>query len=131
MKHLDWVFHDFKLGQIHMDKEYDEFHDGSFRTSGKLKQWCVPLSMRVKTISDQYEYWSDRLHKEGNNSLNYPDIHNWLVNHWFETCQAELDTNEFYRKRYGELTEFCQGILDSCHDFNRKEINGVRIGRGR
>ena len=129
MKHLDWVFHDFKLGQIHLDKPYERFLDGSFETSGDMKSWSVPLSMRNKVISEQYEYWSNRLHKEGNNGLNFPDIHRWLVSHWFETASSEKDTKEFYEQRYGELKKFAEEILDSCRDFNWKEVNGVRLGR--
>lgn len=131
MKVGEWVYCEFELGQIVAmeGQRITEFSDGSFRHgSYDLVGRCFPLSVKLKLISEEYAYWNSRLHKEGANGLNYPDIHRWLVEHWVKTC-AKPDNKEWRKQRYEELARFCEGILDKCQDFKHASVCGVRLGR--
>ena len=131
MKPNDWVYCEFKLGQIDSmeDERVTGFTDGSFHMGGNdLSDRCFPLNMRIKRISDEYDFVSDKLHKEGTNALNYPDIHRWLVNHWVETCLCS-DDKDLRIARYGKLNDFCDKVLQKCRDFKFETVEGVRLGR--
>lgn len=114
MKVGDWVYCEFELGQIKRmeDGRITEFTDGAFsHSSFNLTDRCFPLSIGIKLISDEYACWSTRLHREGSNVLNYPDIHRWLVAHWVETCTTPED-KDFIKRRYHALATFCKDVLD-------------------
>lgn len=110
-----WVFFEFKLSLIdEMDGDrVTSVQDGCFHTgSWNMADRCVPLSLRVKRISDEFAYHSAELHRKGHSGLNYPDIHNWLVNAWVEACARPADANlsaDFERVR-----KFAADVLKTC-----------------
>src|SRR5215475_7024269 len=110
----DWCFCEFTLQIVKEVRETGdicEVSDGHFcLSSNSLNYCCVPLSLAAKQVSDGYDYWRNRLHKEGGRLLNFPDIHRWLVNHWVETC-SKIGNEEALRSRYMELEKFCMAAL--------------------
>lgn len=86
-----WLFCSYEFGQI-TDMEGDRvtgFTTGTFRTgSHDLSDRCFPLTMEVKRLSEVFAYESARLHREGASGLNYPRMHDWLVDHWCHACVA-------------------------------------------
>ena len=132
MKIGDWVYCDFELSRIEKMEGYrvTEVTTGAIRHAGHdLTSQCFPLELRIKVISEEYDFYSHKLHSEGLPGLNYPDFHRWLVSHWVGTCSGTV-TNDFYvSKRYKELHNFCMQILDASSNFKFKEIDGVRLGR--
>lgn len=90
----DWCFCDFKLSLIEeISDAYASVSDGDCQHSGgALVERFFPLTKRGLQVSLQFQYWSDRLHRDGAPGLNYPDIHGWLVDRWTEAmCVAESD----------------------------------------
>lgn len=109
-----WMFFEFKLGQVKgmEDGRVTEFTDGSFNTSGNdLTDRCVPLTMATKRISDTYDYYSSRLHKEGSNGLNYPDIHRWMAEAWYAACSHAEDVAAL-KSDYDKVQKFCDEVLN-------------------
>lgn len=132
MKKGDWVYCEFEL-QIIKDmtgKRITEVSTGNFSHSGSdLSDRCFPLEITTKLISGEYEYASNKLHKDGCNGLNFPDIHRWLVEHWAETCRNKDEKKEYFQERYAQLHEFTNEILKKCADFRNESVGGVRLGR--
>ena len=123
----DWCFSEFKLSQITRSKNGvpTEIRDGSFsRMGGDLSYGCVPLTLRNSSISQLATYWSDRLHREGHGGLNYPRIHDKLVDLWLAACNApEAEQAAACCK----IEEFAMGVLD--HVRNAGEVMGVPLLR--
>jgi hypothetical protein len=126
-KNADWCFYEYKLAQIRVvDGKVREAKDGSFCTSGQdLADSCRPLTLRNASLSDHARYWSDRLHKEGHNGLNYPDIHRKLVELWCDACDAP--EGEKQGKASDAIGEFAQQVLRALDE--SPEIQGVPLLR--
>ena len=125
----DWCFFEFNLVQIQEVKEgrVTSVSDGSFNTGGwDLSDRCLPLTLRTSAISDTLEYWSNRLHKEGNNALNYPDIHRKLVDLWYEWCLTEAKSDAAHTAA-DRVRDFAEGILRRVKQDQSEEIEGVRL----
>lgn len=74
-KEGDWVVFDMKIGQIKKLDEFDEFSDGMFSTSGRLRDRFRPLTLRNKRIAETMDYYYNELRKiDGERRFNYPDI---------------------------------------------------------
>jgi hypothetical protein len=126
----DWVFCEFKLQKIEGIEEdrIISVSDGFICHGGySLNDNCFPLTLQNKVISDEIKSYSDRLHKEGSNSLNYPDIHGWLVEHWVKMCQTT--DNEALKKLYSDADNFTNAILNRCRDLRQETKNGIKIFR--
>ena len=125
----DWLFCEFKLQQVTRveGSQITEVSDGNFcHSSNGLNAQCFPLEMKVKLISDSFKYWSAKLHKEGNRSLNYPDIHCWLVDKWANTCEHRGD-DVYVEKSISELNRWAGEILQRCNELKYVVLEGVKI----
>jgi len=126
----DWVFCEFKLQQIEQveDGRIVDVSDGYFSHGAySLNDRCFPITLQNKMLSEYVASCSDRLHKEGNNSLNYPDIHNWLVNRWVDLCKTVVeDVSQKLRKDIGVFTNT---ILNRCKELREETYEGVKIFR--
>jgi len=106
----DFVFFEYKLAQIKEMKgaKVQEVSDGAFSCGSlDLSDRCVPLTLRNKNISDEYEHQSNRIHREGVSSLNYPDIHRWLVDEWRKCIDVPDSEVRSYYDRLKKFTEDC------------------------
>ena len=123
----DWVFCEFKLQQIKeiCDGHITSISDGWFsHSSSDLDDRCFPIKMRIKTISNAFESWSAKLHREGMPHLNYPDIHNWLVEKWCKACQ-NYDTPEIVKLNLTELDTWGKKILQRCNELKHEKIDDM------
>jgi len=140
VKQGDWVWWEFKLcmvdniryidsikGLMHFDYRDGHFCYGAGRSeNGKAMGECYPLSLRNKVISEEFYRNSTRVHKEGNNGLNYPDIHRHFVKLWHKACDLPEDDTEGLKKVYTESQDFTQMMIDAS---KYQVINGVRVFR--
>jgi len=113
----DMCFFEFKLSRIeetNQNGEPTEITDGHMRTStgGSFVGGCFPVTIDNKLISEAYERASDKIHREGLQGLNYPDIHRWLVTHWAGTCQLKPKGKYDYERRYKGLDDFVEEVLE-------------------
>ena len=125
----DWCLYEYKLALITEmnDGRVTEIKDGTFCTGGyDLSSCCRPLSLRNVAISDLADYWSNRLHKEGHNGLNYPDIHRKLVDLWRDACDAARPEEEATTERIGA---FAEAVLKAVND--APQVDGVSLLRRR
>lgn len=127
-----WCIFEFKIGQVKQVEPYFAFSDGMCETSGQLWERIVPLTLENIAIMWHYEYYSDRLHKEGVNGLNYPDIHRWLSEHWYVTTTQrptkdnEKVEREWFDQRYKELGEFFAEMLAEGKETTRWGFPAMR-----
>lgn len=124
----DWLFCEFKLQQILeiRDGQIVTVSDGWFQhSSSSLNNRCFALDKKVKIISDNFESWRSRLHKEGHRSLNYPDIICALIEKWCEAC--ELEDNAAIQNKINELDDWGKGILSKCEELKLKIYNGIKL----
>jgi hypothetical protein len=127
-----WCFFEFELSQIMKTEKGDitEVSNGYIRTSTgtSFNDRCFPLDLKVKYISDIYSNWSHKLHKQGIPSLNFPDIHRWLVTHWVQTCEVK-DSDDKVNKRFEELEVFADGLLEKSRMLKNEDFMGIRLFR--
>ena len=127
----DWCFCEYKLSQIMEmeDGRITEVSDSMFRHSSRdLSDRCFPLSLWNCNISMNFQLMSERIHRKGNNSLNYPDIHRHLVALWMDACSFGED-KEKIQKVIDDGNKFIQEILDQCHSLNQLNVRGVPLFR--
>jgi hypothetical protein len=129
----DWCFCEFKLQLIRSMSgiHIQEVNDGYFSHSGNtLNDRCFPLDLRVKLISENFENTSKKIHELHCNSLNYPDIHRYLVDLWAKTCENRKN-DKYIEKAYKELLDFYNTIVDSIDSQKKIIYSGVKLfGRG-
>jgi len=71
----DWVVFDLAIGQIVRMDHFEEFSDGSFNTSGRLKGRFRPLTLRNKRTVEYFDHYYSKLREiDGEAGFNYPDI---------------------------------------------------------
>ena len=103
-----WYFCDFKLTQVQNATDYSvETFDGLVRT-GTLVTNCFPINLHTNQLSSCTQYASDDLHKAGKNAavekpntrycVNFPAIHNKLVDLWRELCLTKKNDEELSKK---------------------------------
>lgn len=111
----EWCIFEFKVGQVKQVKPYFAFSDSVVEISGQLWDRCVPLTLENKAIADHYGYYKDRIHKEGSRGLNFPDIHRWLVEHWYVTTtqvpSKTEDKHKWFGGRWEEVREFVEEMV--------------------
>ncbi len=128
-KQGDWCFCEFKLQLIKEMREncITSVSDGYFsHGSSDLSDRCYPLEMKYKLISEEVNHWSKKLHALDNSSLNYPDIHQSLVQRWCEMCD-NADDHDKLQDLYNKLTSFGNAIVNKVHDTRSEFVDGVRI----
>lgn len=129
----DWVFSDFDLKQISdiRNGSVTSVSDGYFSHGGtSLNDRIFPLSMSIKLISAEYKRLYKSLQKIDFQSLNYPDINGYFINHWVKTC-INKDNDNFVQQRYTEIEKFTQDIIDGIEVARDVEIDGVYLHRRR
>ena len=121
----DWCFFEFKLCQIFIKYgKVQDASDGMFRTGGyDLSDRCRPLTLHNAYLSQVADHWSDKLHRDGNAGLNFPDIHRKLVDLWVIACDAA----ENDKKAIDAIGNFAQAVLDAQKNFG--SVDGVRLLR--
>lgn len=127
----DWIFCDLALHRIEgmRGEDITTVTDGFFsKGSSSWNDQAFPLDMRIKVISANFEGQKDKLHREGNLQLNFPDIHRWLVLHWVAACRVKDDTDKV-NAAIRELDEWAHNILARCQELNREEVGGIRLFR--
>ena len=127
----DWVFCEFKLQIVKEVRQghVSEVSDGMFAHCGwNLDDRCFPLTMRIKRISDEFEEWHSKLHREGNRNLNYPDILRWLVDKWCECCNDEQN-DATIRRCFDELNAYGNELLAACGSLNAVSVGGHKVFR--
>ena len=125
----DFGFFEYNLCQI---KKMDgikiiSVSDGHFETcGGNLTDGWFSLSLRNKTISNYFEYYSNKFHdSKFSSSLNYPDIHRHIVNMWTDACNST--TNDDVKKHENRLKKFYDDTIIVCENSRNFTVDGVRI----
>ena len=124
----DWVFCEFKLQQIKemTDGRIVSVSDGHFTMgSFNLNNWCVPMTTMNKLISEEYQYWQNKLHEIKIN-INHPDIHRTLIMWWVDCCKQSEDT-AVVQENYNKLRNFCEEIFKAVEEMQNKQIFDVKI----
>lgn len=127
----DWIFCNLALHRIEEMRGDDitTITDGFFsKGSSSWNDEAFHLDIRIKVISANFEGQKDKLHREGNRQLNFPDIHRWLVKKWVAACRVKDDT-ETVNAAISELDEWTHNILNRCQELNREEVGGIRLFR--
>jgi len=130
-KQGEWCFCEFTLKLVKETKEdrITSVSDGYFEHgSYDLSDRCYPLTLEIKRISDEVNYWSKKFHELKNNSLNHPDLNRELISRWVEMCEAK-DDHEKLRKLFDSLSEFGTAVITKVRDLGGEEVQGVRIFR--
>jgi len=127
----DWCFCEFTLKQVTETREdcITSVSDGYFsHGSSDLSDRCYPMEMRVKLISNEFEYWSKKFHALNNNALNHPDLNRELIDRWCKACDDRNDEAKL-KKHYEKLSEFGNAVVRRVEDLNTDVIEGVRLFR--
>jgi hypothetical protein len=125
----DWLFCEFNLQQIKemRGNNITTVTDGFFSlSSSSLNDRCFPLEKRVKVISDGFDEWSKRIHREGHRSLNFPAINQWLIKKWRELCLAR-DDDDVLEKGIREVDEWCSNLLSRSKELLSETIGGIKM----
>lgn len=129
----DWVFCEFQLQQIQKmngDSIRSVCNGYGSWSGASLNDMCFPLSLEALRLSRSFLAWSERLHREGPTSLNFPDIHDWLVSKWIFACN-NIKNPEVLDKCMRDLDSWGQEIMNAITDANRVEVQGMRLFRQR
>lgn len=126
----DFVFFEFELAQITETEEgrINEISTGYIRCSGRdLSDRCFPLSLSQIRLSGTFERVSRELHGL-NGSLNYPDIHRYLVSLWVDASNCIENIPEC-DKILQRLSDFKIKILEATKSLNDVFVDGVKLYR--
>lgn len=126
LKEGSWVFNEFELKQIKRieDGKVKEVSDGVGLLGG-YDLVCFPVTMKIKRISDNVAYYSNKLDDGDYHGLNYPDIHRWLRSRWEEMCNNLSDEN--VKKVNNNIELFYTCILKVLNDTKDTVVCGVRV----
>jgi hypothetical protein len=140
----DWILFEFGVHQV-LRVEEDRVcsvSDGNFTKTGhELNSRCMPLTLRNLVISNEFEYYSNKLHKYRN--LNFPDIRRHLVSLWVRACKLPDIVTDIYKPLplwvracklpdivtdiYKPLRLFIQDIEDKLQERDNQVSQGVSI----
>lgn len=118
----DWCVFEMKVGQIKRveDDGSAEFSDGSFATSGRLRDRFRPLTLRNKSIAENFHIYYDRLRDiNGEAGFNYPDIFTHFSNLMLKAIDGE-DNQQMYDE--------AQAFIRDARDY-KTPIQGVALFR--
>lgn len=125
----DFCFCEYKLQEIKKVTKghIQEVCDGYFSlSSGSLNNVCFPVNLRIKRISDEFAMYSNKIHKLNYNTLNYPDIHRYLVREWVKTCEHK-DKDEYIKNMFDKLNKFYNTIREEIAKQSEATFEGVRL----
>jgi len=124
----DWVYFEFNLNQIiRMEGQYvREVSDGMTTTAsggeGMIDR-CMPLELPVKRISWSFERYYDQIRDEALSDLNFPDIHDHLVDMWIDICNWRNDEKTVSEK-FEAVGDFVDEVIRKCKEVRRIEVGG-------
>lgn len=136
----DWCFNEFELKQI---KDIRKFKDGNaitevtngyFSHSGSfLNDRCYPMNITIKLISENFKYYSDKLHQVQDLEFEkgFPNIHRELVRRWCECCD-DKDDIEKIQEHYSKLEEWYILSVDGIKELRKlklKKIDTINYNR--
>jgi hypothetical protein len=127
----DWVYFDFELNQVKevMKNRITSVTTGVISCGGyELK--CYPISLGIKLISENVEYYSKKLH-ELDGFLNFPDIHGKLCDYWKELCDKFMKNGKLDEIDYEKVQNFYKEIVSAVMDKKKKEAHGIQIFNNR
>jgi hypothetical protein len=116
----DWVVFDMKIGQVtRVEKNWIEFSDGFFTTSGVLKERIRPLTLLSKNITESMEVIYRGLKEiDGHNGFNFPAISSYF---WQLALQAiDEESNEPLKTAHD--------FVDEARDY-KPMIQGAKLFR--
>lgn len=117
----DWVIFDLSIGQIMRMDDFEEFSDGSFRTSGRLKDRFRPLTLRNKSTVEYFDHYYSKLREiDGEAGFNYPDISQYFA----QLALNSMDGPEGAKEPY----EMAQQFVKDARDY-KNPIQGVPLFR--
>lgn len=120
----DWLIHDLNIVQVKKidDEGYACVSDGSFETSGQLRDRLRPLTLRNKRLIENFDIYYNRLREiDGEAGFNYPDIHRHFVRLALEAIDGDDDAA---RAASEQANQFCSDARDY-----KNPIQGVRLFR--
>lgn len=130
----DWVFFDYKLGQITEINErgWWSVSDGCGETSGaRLSERCFPLDLQGQRLSDYFQYYTGKIReKEGSINLNWPDIHEKSVQNWVRCMEVRNTVGGPLAKRQEEARQFFEEVISLTETARAmKTESGIRLLR--
>ncbi len=125
----DWCFCEWELKQITKieNNKILETSDGSFSHGGNLTDRCFPLDMKIKQISDSFEYYYKPI-RDIKLNINHPDIHWKFVDMWIEMCEHKDDKN-FLEIGYKNIENFQKDILEKIEQIKNMQLRDIYIMR--
>jgi hypothetical protein len=128
----DWCYYEFELHQVKETEEdrITSVSDGFALTgSHDISNYCFPVEMEVKKISDEVSNWYKDVRKAaGISNINYPQIHRKFVDLWRNICENR-NNDKLYEKYWDELCTFGNDLLRKLRDMGLEEVDGIRILR--
>lgn len=105
----DWVVFNLSIGQVMEVGDWQEFSDGSFRTSGRLADRFRPLTLRNKRTIEYFDYYYNELRKiNGEGGFNYPDISQYFA----QLALDAMDGDDKDKTPYDKVQEFVRDARD-------------------
>ena len=87
----DWVLFEFALHQVlEVEEErVTKVSDGGItKTSHSLNDRIYPLCVRLKSVSDSFNFCYSKLLKDAPESENFQDVKREMVSRWCDACDA-------------------------------------------
>lgn len=134
-KQGDWCLCEHKLQQIKEvadDGRVTGVSDGQFRMgSWDLRDRCFPLTLRNKNISDSFQYYHDKLHKETHHlNLNFPEFHRYTVDQWQKAInETDDDKCQQIIRSFGDWIDAV--INTTTNSLEAIEVGGISLFRPR
>lgn len=125
-------FCEFKLSKVKSteDDRITSVNDGYITQSGyDLSPECQPINDGTKLITVAVNTSYDVIREiAGNTNINYPRIHQNLVELWIKLCES-IDNFEEYNRNQHTLSNFTENLCESLRVMKNMEIDGIKILR--
>jgi hypothetical protein len=120
----DWLLYEWELAFVREVENGRVTHvvtDFFSHGGNNLDDQCVMLTARNNAVSSNFRDLSRRLHAIKGQSLNYPDLHRWLVDLWVTACHHENSTALVHAQ------EGVANIERRCQDLRFERVEGVDV----
>jgi hypothetical protein len=127
----DWILFESRVVQVKKAVKgvVTCVSDGTGETGGNdLSEQCRPLTRRNLSISGNYEHRRARIDKcAGTLNINWPDIHDKLVEFWLDEIDATSDVTEESTAHFNKewVDKFCKRL----RELRDESVDGVPIYR--
>lgn len=129
----DWCYYNAAHVQIKRitDGIINEVSDGLFNMSGSnLNDFCFPVTMDIKIISDDIRFYIDSIRKIEFNGLNWPRISNQFNIYWHDMRLSKLRGDNYKYEQYAkDARKFYDDLTEELRDLKMKTINDVHLLR--